>query len=151
MLLLFTAIQTLLAMELYSALSHRFLWHGPLWRFHKSHHVGLERTAGFVPNDLLSLAHAPISMALIAASLLAPAPMAQLSLGVGIGMAAFGALYFVFHDGMVHGRLNVTPLLRFRLCRAWREAHLAHHRRFRGPFGFFASPWLMRALPGSRE
>ncbi|MCC7110088.1 MAG: sterol desaturase family protein [Deltaproteobacteria bacterium] len=142
-----SALVVLLLMEPWSAWVHRVVWHGRLWLAHRSHHrerIGAE-PGGLVANDALSAAHAPVAMALILAGLLVPGAAGQGLLGAGIGMTLFGALYVVFHDGMVHGRLPVAGLLRFRAFAAMRDAHQLHHQSNGAPFGFFASPWLMRA------
>ncbi len=142
-----SALLVLLAMEPWSAWVHRVVWHGPLWLAHRSHHrerIGGE-PGGLVANDALSAAHAPVAMALILAGILVDGTAGQVMLGVGLGMTAFGALYVVFHDGMVHGRLPVAWLLRWRPMVALRAAHEQHHRTNGAPYGFFASPVVMRA------
>jgi hypothetical protein len=89
--------------------------------------------------------HAPIALGLILYGCVgAPGAVRDLAYGWGIGMSAFGLLYFTFHDGLVHGRLPVQGLLRFRVVRLWYEAHLVHHRRGRGPYGFFYVPKPLR-------
>jgi beta-carotene 3-hydroxylase len=136
-------------MEPYSALVHRVLWHGPLWRVHRHHHRRTSRR-GLGPNDALSASHAPIAIGLCVAALVLRDDVASvLMLGAGLGMSAYGLLYMLFHDGMVHGRLPVSFLLRFRVCRAWRDAHEEHHRgpRARGPWGFFLSPFMHARAP----
>ncbi|MCC7074266.1 MAG: sterol desaturase family protein [Deltaproteobacteria bacterium] len=151
MLVLASALVVLLLMEPWSAWVHRVMWHGRLWRAHRSHHrerIGAA-PSGLVANDALSAAHAPVAMALILSGLLVDGALGQALLGAGIGMTMFGALYVVFHDGMVHGRLPVTGLLRWRLFAALRDAHELHHRSNGAPFGFFASPWLLRWHGGS--
>lgn len=128
-------VATMCAMELYAALVHRWLWHGPLWRWHAHHHG---RFAAHVnANDALSGMHAPIAIALIALGLFVDIPFV---VAVGAGMTAFGALYFVFHDGVVHGRLPLSSWMRSGVVRAWRDAHAQHHRGNGAPYGFFSSP-----------
>lgn len=147
LLVLASAFGVLLLMEPWSAWVHRVVWHGRLWSAHRSHHqerLGAE-PRGLVANDALSAAHAPVAMTLILAGILVEGAAGQALLGAGIGMTLFGALYVVFHDGMVHGRLPVRWLLRWRPLAAMRDAHELHHRSNGAPFGFFASPWLTRA------
>ena len=142
-----SALVVLVLMEPWSAWVHRVVWHGRLWVAHRSHHrerIGGD-PSGLVANDALSAAHAPVAMALILSGILVDGIAGKVLLGAGIGMTMFGALYVVFHDGMVHGRLPLTWLLRWRVFAALRDAHALHHRRNGAPFGFFASPWLLRA------
>lgn len=128
-------------MEPYSAIVHRVLWHGPLWRVHRHHHRP-SSSRGLGPNDALSASHAPIAIALCAAGFFTDGAASSILLGAGFGMTAYGALYALFHDGMVHGRLPVAFLLRFRVCRAWRDVHEQHHAGAAAPWGFFLSPLL---------
>lgn len=133
-------------MEPYSALIHKLAWHGPLWVLHRHHHR-VRSGGGANPNDLLSASHALVSMGAIAAGLLTDGLARDALLGVGAGLMLYGALYFVFHDGMVHGRLPVAGLLKFRVCRSWKDAHDVHHQTNRGPYGFFLSPLGLAPAP----
>ncbi len=136
-----TAVLVAVLMEPWAAFAHRRLWHRPgLWRLHKSHHA--KKRGWWEANDLLSAGHVPVSIAIIAVGVFAfgPVPAGDVLFGVGVGMAAFGISYFVFHDGMVHGRLPVAFLLRVPMCARWRDAHEEHHRRNAAPYGFFRGP-----------
>jgi beta-carotene 3-hydroxylase len=137
------ALAALAFMEAWAALLHGRVWHALLWPLHRSHHR--PRRGRFEANDLLSVTHAPVALGLILYGCVGPAgPARDVAYGWGIGMSAFGLLYFTFHDGLVHGRLPVQGLLRFRLVRLWKHAHLAHHRRGREPYGFFYVPKGLR-------
>lgn len=132
----------LVAMEPYSAWVHRVVWHGPLWSLHRSHHrerIGAHTSGGLVANDALSASHVPISMALIAWGFFEDGVIASIAMGAGLGLGAFGLLYVVFHDGMVHGRLPIEALGRHGFLASIRSAHELHHRRNGAPYGFFAS------------
>ncbi|HEU4405853.1 MAG TPA: beta-carotene hydroxylase [Polyangiaceae bacterium] len=138
-----SALCAITSMEAWAAFLHGRVWHALLWPLHKSHHR--RRRGRFEANDLLSATHAPIALALILYGCVGPpSALRDLAYGWGIGMSAFGLLYFTFHDGLVHGRLPVQGLLRFRLVRLWYEAHLVHHRRGRAPYGFFYVPRPLR-------
>jgi beta-carotene 3-hydroxylase len=118
------AIAAFAAMELWSLAVHRWLWHGPLWWGHHSHH---RRSASRLQrNDAFALVHAGVAAPLIIFGLgAADAAM----VGAGAGMTAFGACYALIHDGLVHRRLPVGWLGRARWLRQIRNAHLAHHAR----------------------
>jgi beta-carotene 3-hydroxylase len=140
----------LVLMEPYSAWVHRALWHGPLWVIHRTHHRDLIHTGkpqGLVLNDLLSATHAPVSMALIVYGALANGTLPAVALGAGLGMTAYGALYVLFHDGMVHHRLPVTALERVPMFAAMKHAHAVHHKTNAAPYGFFASAALLERDP----
>ena len=106
-------------MEGFAWIVHRYVMHGPLWCWHRSHHTPgpgrLER------NDLFALIFA---LPAIACFLLAH--MSNWWLPPAIGITAYGLVYFIFHDGFVQGRLPV-PLSRKGIGRAHLQAHRLHH------------------------
>ena len=139
------------AMEPWARLLHGRVWHRWLYRIHRSHHT--RRTGRFEHNDALSLFHAPIAAGLVMLGCNLHGIAAPLAIGCGAGMTAFGIAYVIVHDGLVHGRLPVTFLLRAPYLRRVREAHAIHHARGAAPYGFFLGPReLMRAsrAPGVR-
>ncbi|MDP9033940.1 MAG: sterol desaturase family protein [Myxococcota bacterium] len=148
------AATALLLMELWAALLHRRIWHRRLWPVHRTHHRS--RTGRFETNDLLSALHAPVAVALVLYGCVGRSGAGrELLFGIGVGMSVFGAMYFVLHDGLVHGRLPVSGLLRLRWLRRIVRAHRVHHLSLRGgaPFGFFFGPWELRrvrTIKGSR-
>jgi beta-carotene 3-hydroxylase len=131
---------TVAAMEAVAYLSHRFLMHGPLWFLHESHHV--PHKGRFEKNDLFGVFFSLPSIALIYLGTHGH-PWA---LWVGLGMAAYGVLYFLFHDVVVHRRLR----LRYRPSGAYMrriiQAHLIHHKTHAKDgavsFGFLYAPPL---------
>jgi beta-carotene 3-hydroxylase len=131
------ALGTLVAFEPFMALVHRFLFHGRLWCWHKSHHEH-PTARRLVRNDLLWLWPLLGSAALI--TLGGPALV-----GLGIGTAAYVGAYIVAHDGIAHGRFWVPePVRRLRGFRVVAEAHRLHHRGGRRgvgapPFGVYAA------------
>ena len=135
------ALATAIAMDLWAALLHERVWHGPLWPVHRSHHA--TRRGRFEHNDLLSALHAPVAVAFILYGCVgSPGIMREVLYGVGIGMTAFGVAYVVMHDGVVHGRLPVRALLRIPYFRHVARAHRAHHAGIEGgpPYGLWLGP-----------
>lgn len=141
------------AMDGWSAWIHGRLWHGPWWGAHASHHRGerdvahAESSPGgrFELNDVFGVCHAAIAAPLMAWGLQQPFALGHgLALGVSCGMTLFGAAYFVVHDGLVHGRLPVGWLRRWRYFRRVEAAHRVHHRGGGVPFGLFFGPWTLR-------
>ena len=95
-------IATIVAMEGFAYVAHRWLMHGPGWFLHESHHR--PRTGNWELNDLYAVIFAIPSILLILGGV-------QLGWGdwatwVGAGIAGYGAIYFGFHDVIVHKRLN---------------------------------------------
>lgn len=130
------AALTLALMEPWAEWVHRRVWHGVLWRMHRSHHH--KRHDRLELNDVLSVAHAPVAMAAIFSGIALEGTAGGAALlGLGLGMTAFGAAYVAVHDGFVHGRLPVGFLERSAYFRRVRDAHLVHHRGDHGPYGLF--------------
>jgi beta-carotene 3-hydroxylase len=135
-------LAALVGMEGVAWATHRYLMHGPLWCIHRSHHE--PRLGRFELNDLFAAYFALPSMALIAAGTRgwwghAVWPPA---LWIGLGMTAYGAIYAMFHDGLVHGRFR-SPLplkLMKRLVQAHRLHHAVATRDGAVSFGFLWAP-----------
>jgi beta-carotene 3-hydroxylase len=141
-----SGLVALVAMEFWAGFLHGRVWHGVLWFLHRSHHE--PRAGRFEANDALSSLHAPIAIALILYGCVgAPSVARELAYGWGIGMSAFGMLYLLFHDGLMHGRLPVGFLRKVPYFRLVCDAHAIHHEKNGGPYGFFrVSPKLRRVL-----
>lgn len=94
---------TLVAMEGVGTLAHKYIMHGWGWWLHRSHHephLGMLET-----NDLYLVALGLIATALVALGKSGYAPLQW----VGGGVAGYGALYVLAHDGFFHqiGRAHV--------------------------------------------
>jgi beta-carotene 3-hydroxylase len=120
-LLLFVA--TIAAMEGVAYAAHRWIMHGPGWFLHASHHRA--RHGWFEANDLYAVIFAVPSFMLLFGGL-------QLGWGVacvwiGAGVAAYGAIYFGFHDVIVHRRVRHRYVPRGRYMKRIVQAHRLHH------------------------
>jgi beta-carotene 3-hydroxylase len=113
---------TVLAMEAVAWLMHRYLMHGPLWILHKSHHR--RREGRFELNDAFGLFFAIPSMVLIWFGVRGQPTL----LALGLGMTAYGALYFFFHDMLVHRRVKLPFVPKRGYLHRVVRAHLLHHR-----------------------
>ena len=114
---------TILAMELVAYMAHRWVMHGPGWFLHASHHR--ERDGLFELNDLYALIFAIPSIVLLLGGV-------QLGWGswatwVGAGIAAYGAIYFGFHDIIVHRRIEHRYVARSPYMKRIVQAHRLHH------------------------
>lgn len=136
--LLFLA--TILGMEGFAYAAHRWVMHGPGWFLHKSHHR--PRTGMFERNDLYAVVFAIPSIVLL---------LGGVQLGwwpgctwIGAGIAAYGAIYFGFHDVLVHRRLPHRHVARSRYLKRIVQAHRLHHavttRQGTVSFGFLLAP-----------
>jgi beta-carotene 3-hydroxylase len=124
------------ALEIFSYAAHRWLFHSVLWRVHQTHHTA--RKGFFELNDLFSLIFAAVSILLI---IFAEKPLLDsVCFPLGLGIAIYGAVYFVAHDAFTHRRF-----LPFASNNKWlltiRAAHQRHHQTAEKhgiePFGLF--------------
>ncbi len=132
---------TVVAMEGVAWLAHRYVMHGWGWAWHRSHHQ--PRAGVFEKNDLFAVVGAAISIMLIALGADTRGP----SWCIGWGMAGYGLLYFIFHDGLVHRRwpLKWQPRGGYlkRLIQAHKMHHAVHEKNGCISFGFLYA----RSLP----
>jgi beta-carotene 3-hydroxylase len=139
-------LATFLGMEGVAYLMHRYLMHGPLWLLHESHHRP-RQSAWFELNDLFGILFALPSIVLIYLGTHGQAPL----LAVGLGMTAYGAAYFGFHDVLVHRRVRHSWVPKSAYLRRLIRAHLIHHRTLTKEgavsFGFLYAPDFGTAPP----
>lgn len=124
------AVMAFCAMEFVSYGVHRFLYHRVFWFIHRSHHA--PRTGPFERNDLFPVVFAAGSCLLIALGL-AGKPFSPV-LAAGIGITAYGAVYFIVHDLYIHRRVKLFAL-RIPFLLALKKAHAVHHRTGGEPYG----------------
>ena len=136
--LLFLA--TVIGMEGFAYAAHRWIMHGPGWFLHASHHT--KREGNWELNDLYAAIFAVPSFVLL---------LGGLQLGwwpgfawIGAGIAAYGAIYFGFHDIIVHERIATRYLPKSAYMKRIVQAHRLHHvvetREGNVSFGFLVAP-----------
>ena len=118
-------------MEPTAYLTHRFVMHGRLGAWHRSHHQ--VRVRPFEANDLYPLVGAAMSIVIIALGT-AVDSLAALA-WVGAGITLYGAGYLFVHDLYIHRRIP-SFTWRFGPLERVREAHRIHHLWAGEPFGF---------------
>lgn len=118
---LFFIITTIAAMEAISWFIHKYLFHGPLWFIHKTHHQ--PHDSWFEANDFFSIFFAGISLYLMWDG------RESLNTGfwIGAGISVYGLIYFVFHDWFIHNRFKPFRTTN-RYLLGIRRAHKIHHR-----------------------
>jgi len=113
---------------------------GCVW--HKSHHE--PRTGWFEKNDLYAVVFAGFAIVLIALGTAGAHPLEW----IGAGMTAYGFLYFVAHDGLVHKRWPFKYVPRNGYLKRLYQAHLMHHavsgKERCVSFGFLYAPSVTR-------
>lgn len=137
---IFLFLLTVLAMEGVAYAAHRWIMHGPGWFLHKSHHR--ERTGRFEANDLYALIFAIPSVVLLYGGV--NLDWGTWAIWVGAGIAAYGAIYFGFHDVIVHRRLAHRYVPRSAYMKRIVQAHRLHHvtetKEGSVSFGFIWAP-----------
>lgn len=146
-------LATVIFMEGFAYVMHRWVMHGPGWFLHKSHHR--PRTGPFELNDLYGVVFAIPSIVLIWGGTLGG--WGWWALPIGVGIATYGAIYFGFHDVIVHKRVGHTYVPRSSYMKRIVQAHRLHHalesKRHGISFGFLVAPpveVLMQQLEQSR-
>jgi beta-carotene 3-hydroxylase len=129
----------LVGMEIVAYLTHKYLMHGPLWVLHKDHHVDHE--GHLEKNDWFGLIFALPAIYLIYLGTHGNPPL----LWLGLGMTAYGAFYFGFHDIIVHRRIETplrpkSPEYVKRLVQAHKIHHWTKTRDGAVSFGFLYAP-----------
>lgn len=112
---------TIVVMEIISWAMHKFLFHGPLWFIHKTHHQ--ERHGFFELNDVFSLFFGLIAVALMwfdRETRIYP-------FWIGAGISVYGIVYFIFHDWFIHNRFKAFKSGNKYLS-GIRRAHKIHHK-----------------------
>lgn len=122
-------------LEILSIFMHKYIFHGPLWFIHQSHHE--KRKGIFETNDLFSLFFTFAGLGLI----LWGRGHSPFIWATGLGVSLYGTIYFVIHDLMSHRRFY--PL---KTQNKWINFfvfdHRKHHQRVdkkgQGPWGLFS-------------
>ena len=133
-------IGTFLFWEFVAWFTHKYVMHGFLWSWHKSHHTVHDHA--FERNDLFALVFSIPSIALIYyATLVTYNPYL---ISVGIGIFCYGLFYFIFHDIIVHQRVAWRPKKRSHYLQRMINAHYIHHSKHSKEdceaFGFLYAP-----------
>jgi beta-carotene 3-hydroxylase len=114
-------LATLLGMEAISWAIHKFLFHGPLWFIHKSHHQ--QRHGFFEWNDIFSFGFATLALFLIWSG----HETLDYKFWIGAGISIYGTIYFIFHDWFIHNRLKAFKSEN-KYLKGIRRAHKIHHK-----------------------
>lgn len=133
-------VVTILAMEVFAYVMHRWVMHGPGWFLHESHHR--VRTGMFELNDLYGVIFAIPSILLIYAGV--QGDWGAWAGWIGLGIAGYGAIYFGFHDIIVHKRIGTRYIPKSAYMKRIIQAHRLHHvvetKHGTVSFGFIWAP-----------
>ncbi|XP_017242529.1 beta-carotene 3-hydroxylase, chloroplastic isoform X2 [Daucus carota subsp. sativus] len=129
-----------MSMELMSKWVHKALWHTSLWHMHKSHHK--PREGVFELNDVFAVMNAIPAIVLLAYGVFYKGLLPGICFGAGLGFTVLGIGYIFVHNGLVHKRFPVGPIVDIPYFRKVAAAHQLHHMgMFKGvPYGLFLGP-----------
>jgi beta-carotene 3-hydroxylase len=113
------------AMEGVAWLTHRYIMHGVLWRWHKDHH---HKDSGSLleENDKFFVVFAFISMILFVLGF--NVEHLHFTIWIALGILLYGIAYFLVHDVFIHQRLPFFKKTNNAYFRALRKAHKMHHK-----------------------
>lgn len=114
-------LATIAGMELMSWAMHKYLFHGPLWFIHKTHHQ--QRHGWFELNDLFSIGFAALALWMMWAGHI----ILDYRFWIGTGISTYGTIYFIFHDWFIHNRFKAFKSSN-RYLAGIRRAHKIHHK-----------------------
>lgn len=111
-----------LFMEFMAWFTHKYVMHGFLWVLHKDHHSPKHKT--FEKNDFFAIIFAlPSFLCIYLGALNVNMPLFYF----GMGIAMYGAAYFLFHDIFYHRRVKLFGNAKSWYFKAIVKAHHDHH------------------------
>lgn len=147
---IFLVVGTFFFMEGVAWFTHKYIMHGFLWTWHKSHHE--LRKGHLERNDLFAVVFSVPTIALIVVG--SEVPSLRFLLYIGIGVTAYGIFYVLFHDILVHRRIkiNFKPTSRYlqRMIRAHYVHHAKHTKENCEAFGFLYAPSKYEKADGKK-
>ncbi|MFT6867497.1 MAG: beta-carotene 3-hydroxylase [Cyclobacteriaceae bacterium] len=133
-------LMTFIFMEGVAWFTHRYIMHGFLWSWHKSHHK--LHNHRFERNDLFAIVFSLPSILLIIVGF--EIPEFSILKFIGFGIMAYGIFYFIFHDIIVHRRLKIPFKTNSGYMKRIMKAHYVHHeihtKEGAEAFGFLYAP-----------
>jgi len=118
-------IGTFLFMEGVAWFTHKYIMHGIMWTWHRSHHKVHNHL--FERNDLFAVVFSIPSIVLIAIG------FANESLAIlkyfGFGIMGYGIFYSIFHDIIVHRRIKIKFKAKSAYMKRIMNAHYVHHKK----------------------
>ena len=125
--------------------THKYIMHGFLWSWHKSHHHPYDGV--FEKNDLFGFVFSLPAIVTMVVGL--SFPEWNWLFWVGCGITGYGIFYVIFHDIIVHRRIKINyrathPYMK-RLIRAHKVHHKVSSKYGAEAFGFLYAPAKYKA------
>jgi len=135
-LIILVVLLAFVVMEVVAWVTHKYLMHGFLWLVHMDHHKPTRKP--LERNDLFALFFSLPGIVLL---ILGSRDGMDLKFWAGAGVTLYGITYFLYHDVLIHKRLNFMGEPRNRFVKAIVRAHLEHHAGKKNYGFFFMVPW----------
>lgn len=133
-------IATFLFWEFVAWFTHKYVMHGFLWTWHKSHHT--VHNHALEKNDWFAVVFSIPSIGLF--YYFSMVNYNPYGLAVGLGILLYGVFYIIFHDIIVHQRIKWRPAKRSKYLQRMINAHYVHHAKHTKDgceaFGFLYAP-----------
>jgi len=134
-------VGTFLFMEGVAWFTHKYVMHGFLWSWHRSHHK--VHGHALEMNDLFAAVFSIPSMLTIYFGSSNYESLWWLFY-IGVGILCYGIFYFIFHDIIVHRRIKIPFKAKSRYMKRIMTAHYVHHETHTKEdgeaFGFLYAP-----------
>lgn len=131
---------TFLFMEGVAWFTHKYIMHGILWTWHRSHHKAHNHF--FERNDLFAIVFSIPSIVLIVVGF--QFESLDILKYFGFGIMGYGIFYSVFHDIIVHRRIKIKFKAKSAYMKRIMNAHYVHHKTHTKEgaeaFGFLYAP-----------
>ncbi len=118
-------IGTFFFMEGVAWFTHKYIMHGFLWSWHRSHHK--VHGHALEMNDLFAVVFSIPSIVCIYLGY--DNPGLNWLMYIGIGIFSYGVFYFIFHDIIVHRRIKIPFRARSKYMKRIMNAHYVHHEK----------------------
>ncbi len=126
MLLIGIILLTFILMEGVAWWMHKYIMHGLFWNLHEDHHTKSHKhDSVFELNDSFFIFFSIIAILSFGSWSLYGW---TISLGIGLGVTLYGAVYFFVHDLFIHQRIKVLTHTKNPYLLALRRAHKMHHK-----------------------
>jgi beta-carotene 3-hydroxylase len=133
-------IGTFLFWEFVAWFTHKYVMHGFLWVWHKSHHTVQSHV--LEKNDWFGVVFSIPSIALF--YYYSQIHFNPFGLAVGLGILCYGMFYILFHDIIVHQRIKWRLARKSKYLQRMINAHYVHHSKHTKDnceaFGFLIAP-----------
>ncbi|MCS6821802.1 MAG: sterol desaturase family protein [Microscillaceae bacterium] len=133
-------VGTFFLMEGVAWFTHKYIMHGFLWCWHRSHHEPHE--GFFEKNDYFAVVFSVPSILTIVLGF--EVSWLWFLKPIGFGILAYGIFYIIFHDIIVHRRIKIKFVAKNPYLKRMIRAHKIHHKCLTKDgaeaFGFLYAP-----------